>query len=396
MRCVAVLMKIRFFLPLLICGFISCSERSVKLTSSSLEQLGDREFSIEYSNAPHGAAPSRKELRIPNDEDHDYLDEVLSDIFREGTEDLSEEAKTIAILRYVSSALELKDNGGTATKVIKDGYAVCGGMSYAFQMLCRKAGIPARYIGGFNMRPGQGGHAISEVFLEGQWRLMDPSFALFYYSIPHYDGTGEIASFHDLVLNPEKWHAIKVVQQPWGGIYDEAVWSFAPVAAEPDYLAEVFGTSIIDLYRKYAIETFPVAYGNMNLVSFPVDVDLRTDPKFQVGEIDGDSYDMVLQALNGTSYMGSQYVGGAAPPTFHTWSIKSNGRSRVRVTYVSTSENPDRLRFVPLKAVRLSNYRVEGKQTTFDLLLIGSETIFSIYCPEGYFPVDMMEAVGEL
>ena len=355
--------------------------------------FAEEAFSVRYFNTPADRPPGPEEYRVPEEEDEAFLDGVLQEIFPEGMAGLSEEAKAIEIMRYVSSALELKNNGGSATKVLREGYAICGGMSHAFRVLCRKAGIPSRYIGAFYLRPVQGGHAISEVYYGGKWRLLDPTFAMFYYSKNGYDGTGEIASFHDVVLNPDGWTAMKVVEKPWGGMYDASIRAFGVAPAGPDYLKDVYGTSIVELYHKYATETFPVAYGSDDPVSFPVDVDLREAAVFEVGKVDGDSRDVVLAALNGTTYVGGHYVGGSFPPGFHTWSLQTPGRCRVRVTYSSTAENPPALRFVPLKAVRLAEFRSEGKQSVFELLVIGPEAIFSIYSPERTFVVDAIEAM---
>lgn len=377
-------MKPLFFTCLLIYAIACVTARRANAADS---------FSIRYFNASHAIPPTPAELHIPEEEDQAFLDGVLRDIFPKGTAGLSDEAKAIAIMQYISSALELKSNGGSTTKILKDGYAICGGMSHAFRILCRKMGIPSRYIGAFNLRPLMGSHAIAEVFYNNQWHLMDPTFGMFYYSRPAYDGEGHIPSFHDIVLNPEQWHPVKVVEKPWVGTYGAEIRAFKPVPAGPDYLKDVYGTSIVDQYLKYATETFPIAYGNADPVSFPVDADLRTESEFRVGEADGDSRDVVLQALNGTTYVGGHYLGGSFPPGFHTWSLKTPGRSRVRITYASTADNPPLLRFVPLKDVRLSGYETEGKQIAFDLLILGPEAIFSIYCPEGTLVVDAIKAV---
>ncbi len=350
-------------------------------------------FSIRYFNASHNNPPSAAELQIPEEEDQVYLDGKLKEIFPKGMTGLSDEAKSIAIMQYVSSALTLKNNGGSATKILKEGYAICGGMSHAFRILCRKTGIPSRYIGAFYLRPIQGGHAISEVFYDGQWHLMDPTFALFYYSNPQYDQKGTVASFHEVVLNPKNRTAMKVVEKPWQGTYGTAERSFNPLPAGSDYLKDVYGTGIVDLYVKYATETFPVAYGSADPVSFPVDADLRNNTEFRVGEPDGDSRDVVLQALNGTTYVGGHYLGGSFPPGFHTWTIHTPGRCRVQIIYESTTDTPPQLAFVPLKAVRLATHRYDNRQALFEILTIGTEAIFSIYCPESTFVVDAIKAV---
>ena len=110
--------------------------------------LGPVSATASEGNGPgvsYNALPGPKDLEISADEDEAFLNGVLKSIFPDGTGGLSDEQKGIAILRYASSALELKNNGGTATKIIREGYAICGGMSHVHRVLCRMVGLPSRY-----------------------------------------------------------------------------------------------------------------------------------------------------------------------------------------------------------------------------------------------------------
>ena len=342
---------------------------------------------------PFRAMPGPEDLKISSEEDEGFLEEVLRGIFPEGTEGLTDEQKGIAILRYASSALELKNNGGSATKIIREGYAICGGLSHVHRVLCRMVGLPSRYIGAFNLRPIMGSHAISEVYYGGKWHLLDPTFGLFFYSKKQYDGTGEIASFHDLVMAPDQWTAFKVVDRPWIGRYDDAVRAYGVAAAEEDYLKDVYRTSILELYGKYAAEAFPIAYGHRDPVSYPVDADLTEGEEMRVGEVDGNSVDVLRMVTNGSAYVGGHYLGGSYPPGFHTWSIRTPGPCRLRIEYFSTQDNPPGLKPSPLKAARIVSVYTGGRRVAIDLQAIGPEVIVSVYCPEGTFAVDAVRAV---
>ena len=74
------------------------------------------------------------------------------------------------------------------------------------------------------------------------------------------------------------------------------------------------GTPILDLYRKYAAETFPIAFGHRDPVSYPVDADLREQVEMWVGEVDENSRDVLTKVSNGSVYVGSHYLGGSYPP----------------------------------------------------------------------------------
>ena len=344
------------------------------------------------SMLPFRTMPSPEDLEISPNEDRGFLEEVLKRIFPDGTEGLTDEQKGIAILRYASSALELKNNGGTATKIIREGYAICGGLSHVHRVLCRMVGLPSRYIGAFNLRPIMGSHAISEVYYSGKWHLLDPTFGLFFYSREKYDGAGEIASFHDLVMAPDRWTALKVVERPWIGRYDDAVRSHGVTAVEADYLKDRYKTPILDLYRRYLAETFPIAYGHSDPVSFPVDADLSAQQETWIGEVDGSYGDVLRLVTNGSTYVGGHYLGGAYPPGFHTWSIRTPGPCRLRIEYFSTQEDPPGLEPTPLKAARVVSVRKEEKKVVLELQAIGPEVIVSVYCPDGTFSVDAVRA----
>ncbi len=341
---------------------------------------------------PFRAMPVPGDLEISPEEDRAFLEDVLKSIFPDGTDGLTDEQKGIAILRYASSALELKNNGGTATKIIREGYAICGGLSHVHRVLCRMVGLPARYIGAFNLRPIMGSHAISEVYYDGKWHLLDPTFGLFFYSKETYDGAGEIASFHDLVMTPDRWTAFKVVEQPWIGRYDDTVRSHGVVAAEADYLKDRYRTPILDLYRKYLAETFPIAYGHSDPVSYPVDADLSAQEEMWIGEADGNNSDVLRMVTNGSAYVGGHYLGGTYPPGFHTWSIRAPGPCRLRIEYFSTQDDPPGLEPSPLKAARIVSVRKDGRSVILDLLALGPEVIVSVYCPDGTFAVDAVRA----
>ncbi len=237
-----------------------------------------------------------------------------------------------------------------------------------------------------------GSHAISEVFYDGKWHLFDPTFGIFFYTADRYDGKGTVPSFHDLVADPGGYVPMKAVGKPWTGKYDETVRASGVQPVEPDYLKANYGTPIITLYRKYLRETFPVAYGNDDLISFPVDADLRSEKEQGIGQVDDSADDVVLQALNGAEYAGSHYLGGSYPPALHTWSVRAPENAVLTVTYHGAGENPPRLNLVALKAAHLLTVSREGKWTAFTLRLIGPEGLFAMTCPSGSYTVDAMHA----
>ena len=103
--------------------------------------------------------------------------------------------------------------------------------------------------------------------------------------------------------------------------------------------------------------------------------------------------DIVLQALNGTAYVGGHYLGGSFPPGLHTWSVRVPENALLSVTYHAADSSRSDLGFVPLKAVRLLSVTRSARETSFSVRTIGAEAIFAITCPTGSYSVDAMHIV---
>lgn len=340
-------------------------------------------FQISYLDSNYEGDPEKADWIVPRHEDEAFLGSILGTVF-EGEEGLSDEAKGIRILKYVSSSLALKANQGSATKIIHEGFALCGGKSLVFVTLCRKAGMAARYVGSMYM-PELRSHAISEVFYDGKWHLYDPTFGIFFYSKPDYDNTGYVISFHDLVANPYGWTPFKVVRKTGTGRYDESVKTFATTRVERSYLAG--HDESVDSYRKDLNEAYPIAYGGDDMVSYPVDANLLETASQWFGQRDDKDGELATYAVR---FSGSHYVGNGMPPAFHTWVVKAAPNTTVSIEYYSVDANPPKLYVVPLRAVKVIDCKYEDKKVTFTVYVNDSEAVLSVYCPGAAFDVDAM------
>lgn len=348
--------------------------------------------------------PKKSDLHIPKNEDHAFLDNILKTIFPDGLDSLSDEEKSIEIMRYVVTSLKLKNNAGSATKLIKEGYAICGGMSYVFSTLCRKIGIPTRSVNLY-YDSWQGGHSLNEVFYDGQWHLFDSTFGIFFYSRSRYDRKGYVISLTELISSPSKWIPFKVASEIWLGEYNEKVRAFdVTKLTEDDPLSKKHyswiiesGDSIANLYRKMAESTFPVAYGQNNIVSFPVDANLlekknkwfgRANNKLIYNDYEDSTNYIYKHRFSGNIWA---YISNTSSfPSFDTWLIKVPKNSLVSIEYYSVKANPPQLKLIPLRAAQLINTKYENKKVTFTMRINESEGIVSIHCPDGYFPIDAM------
>jgi Transglutaminase-like superfamily len=341
-------------------------------------------FRITYLDSNYEGNPEKADWIVPRDEDGAFLGGILETVL-EGEGGLSDEAKGIRILKYVSSSLTSKANQGSATKTIHDGFALCGGKSLVFVTLCREAGMAARYVGSMYM-PELRSHAISEVFYDGKWHLYDPTFGIFFYSNPDYDNTGYVISFHDLVSNPYGWTPFKVVSKAGTGRYDESVKTFAITKVAGDYLTAHDDESL-DSYRKDVNEAYPVAYGGDDMVSYPVDANLLENASQWFGQRDDRDGELATYAVR---FSGSHYVGNGVPPAFHTWVVKASPHTTVSIEYYSVNHNPPKLYLVPLRAVRVVDCKYEDEKVTFTVYINDSEAVLSVYCPGASFDVDAM------
>jgi hypothetical protein len=341
-------------------------------------------FPVSYSISSYERDPAGADLIIPKDEDKAFLEERLSIALDRATS-ASEEEKSIRILKYISSSIANKPNDGSATKVIRDGFALCGGKSNAFVMLCRKAKLPARYVGSMYM-PSLRSHALGEVFYGGRWHLYDATYGIFFYSNPDFDGKGYVLSFHDLISDPKAGTVFKVVPEAGAGKFDDNVRTFPVTRIENDAERNKDARTV-RFYREEMKNAFPVAYGSDDLVSYPVDANLVEATSHWFGEVNESDRELATYEVR---FSGSHYVGSSVPRAFHTWLIKTLPHTTINIEYYSTYPNPPKLCLVPLRGARVIATRYEQKKVTFTAYVSDSEAIVSVYCPENMFSVDAL------
>lgn len=344
--------------------------------------------------------PTEDDLALDPTDNQAFLQSVLDTIFPESTSGLTEEQIVIEIQRYVSTSLLLKSNSGNATKILTEGYAICGGISISFRTLVRMTGIPARYIGTFGV-VSQGGHALAEVYYDGQWHLFDPTYGLFFYSNPAYDQRGHIASFAEILSSAtDGWYLFKTIDQPWVGRYDPHIRSFGVIRAEDDYLADAYGYPFMEAYRQMFATTFPVAYVNQQILSFPVEADFIASNSLSIGGLDSNTIDVVVTTTvaETSGRTGSSYLGGSPLEEIHTWFITAPSAGFVRIRYYSTEPDPPSLMLFPLKGIHVVDAVQEGNQAEFLLRITDPEASVQFWASDGVYWVDAMQAewLGEL
>lgn len=342
--------------------------------------------------------PESEYLFICNTEDVAYLNEVIDTIFNEGTDYITEEEMIIEILKYTTSVLELKNNHGNATKILKDGHAICGGISVVYRTLVRKVGIPARIVniyGIINM----GAHSLVEVYYNGKWNLIDPTLGLFFYSENVFNELGKIASLEDLLAHgADGWYLYQVVEKPYVGYYDDKNRLFEVSIANDDYLADRYGVAYIDLYRSYFNSAFPVLYDYEMPpfdLSHPFEADFNTSKIIVVGEVDSNNSDMVQATTLPETFgrVGFYRIGGEKPNSIQSWFVTAPSPGYVRIIYHSDRDSPPVLELFPLRATYLVESTQKDKKADFLLRISEPDASFQLYSTDdSLFWIDAVEA----
>jgi len=336
--------------------------------------------------------PVEANLLIGKDEDLAFLNETISKIFPSGVEGLSDEEKAIEIERFITAYLKQKNNIGNASKILKEGHAICGGKAYAFRILARKMQIPARYVGLY-YTPNQGGHDLTEVYYDNSWHLFDPTYGIFVYSNPAYDKKGRILSMQELRSDPQTGNILQVVEKLWVGEYSTDLKKFGGATLRQDFLKDVYGVDFNQYWREEVSRAFPVVYGETSWVSLPVDVDLQKNNSVRLGEIDQSLIDM---SIYDTRFKGFGYLGKSqdVPGVYNTWSIKVDAPADIKIKYYATKKYSE-MKIIPLRSVSVKKIEKEADGVTISLKMLDNPGIFIALVPEGSFVVDAIEIFKE-
>lgn len=300
--------------------------------------------------------PRPDQLHIDPDEDVKYLQSVLDQILADAPDDISHEQIALRLLRFVAASLRNQANSGTATSMLKDGYAICGGMTIVYARLARLAGIPTRRSGLMGAAT-FGSHAVCECWIDDAWRLVDPTHGVFFASSSDYPRSGHILSLHDL-MSGTPWTMFKVVEKPWQGL-DNPSGNPPILPVEDSYLIDPYGISLVEAWKAAAADAFPVFYGIHNFISCPVAADLTSVEEIRLGEPDRSDRDMLMLTATARE-VGGAALGGKSPCIGHTVLITTAEPAFVEIEYRSCTADFGSLHLLPLAGAHLmTKQRIE-------------------------------------
>lgn len=303
----------------------------------------------------------------------------------------ADERLCVEILRFTTASMELgapRVAYEPASAILANALSSCGGYSLVMCELARVAGLPARYLGLFGI-PSVGSHALVEVHFDDRWHLFDPTFGVFFYSGTRWDGTGRVLSASDIIASRERPTLIQAVEKPWGRDYPEQ----RRFAVQP--LLDPPTSHVVEYWSEEGRRTlFPVAFGNDAIISIPVEIDLRSQRTFQLGERTGKWQDTWLE-YNADRHNGYFFIGGTCPTIFHCVRIKVEAPGRLRVTYIAAPESSGGLGVFPLAGCLLSASEADGLATTFCFFLNSHDPSFLLIAEHNYW-IDVAQYTFEV
>ncbi len=299
----------------------------------------------------------------------------------------ADERFCVELLRFANSSMSLGEHATyePASVILANGISSCGGYSLVMCEIARVSGLPARYLGIFGI-PSAGSHALVEVYFDGRWHLFDPTFGVFFYSAARWDGTGHVLSAAEIVASRERPTLIQAVEKPWGRDYrEQRRFSVQPLLDPP--------TSHVLSYwsEEGRRSVFPVAFGNDAVMSVPVDIDLRSQRSFDLGECTGKWQDTWWKCI-ADRRNGYFQIGGLCPTIVHCVRIKAEVPARLTVRYVAAGGSAGSLGAFPLAGCFLLATETDGTATTFSFFINSVDPSFLLIAEKYYF-IDMARYV---
>jgi len=330
-------------------------------------------------------------------DDRAVLARTLAEIFPDRLPE-DDESVALAILDFVAQTIRLEyTDTPSGAEVLKQGHAYCNGMALAFVALCREAGLPAR-VNAFHNLTDMQGHNMAEVYYDGDWRLFDPTYNVFFYTAADY-GAGEVLSLRTLAAHDaDRWYCFQLSDALWTGeqVPYTAVERLAADAryGYPYPLYTFFDT----LFR----EANPIVMSEYEAASFPIRLDFSESEEIWLGERDRSiesvfdrQDDGTYPRFQGYPFLGATRIGAA----FHTFSIAHAEPGRYRMTYYLTgSGSQDYFQPVELKNVVVGGAEILEKAWSMRFALLEDQGILLVAnrLATGYIDAIHVERIGPL
>lgn len=325
---------------------------------------------------------------VPEFEDTAVLDDALRTVF--GTTTPPADGSTVlALLRYVPQVTRLEFLGSRAgSDCLKEGKGICTNMALAFVALCRRAGLPARMNSFHNFGLMQG-HNTAEVYLEGGWRLFDPTFGTFFCAEEKVT-VGRTLSLRELSSAPAaRRFCFRVTDTLWTGKF---VSSDLVEIVPRDYLCDVYGYSLNEFYDSLFAHAFPTVPDERTAASFPIDFDLREHSEVWAGMVDQKTDDLFgVRDADGNwpRFHGFSHLGKTRHATaFHTLTLRVPKPGSYRLTYHFAGGDGFELGVVELRGVFAGTPEAALAHWAVNLFVQESEAVLLVMNRRGQAYID--------
>ncbi len=164
-------------------------EISFNLDAAQLTRFkGDRQL---QEKALLSAADPANPLRIIRSPITEFCRELASHLL--GGENLTDFEKIMVFMEHITGFKVGVPSSGRPDAVLLERIGSCGSYSNALLALTTTCGLEGRLLSLANY-PENSGHAVTEIFVDGKWRVFDPTYGLYFKDA----ASGEIMSFEEL------------------------------------------------------------------------------------------------------------------------------------------------------------------------------------------------------
>lgn len=297
----------------------------------------------------------------------------------------------LALLRYVAQTTRLEYLGSPlGSACLAAGHGYCMDMAQAFVVLCRRVGIPAR-VNAFHNFEWMMAHNGAEVYLEGQWRFMDPTYGVFVRETSGEDGpVASLAAILEDATLLENACMVSAADHLWSGAHrpDDGI---RPL--EKDFQYGDYDFTLGELYGRVQAMSGPVLYSEYDTAQFPLVLEWTQSETLQWGERDGEPFDLLGRRNDG------RY------PRFRGWPFLGNMRYGISEWDIRLHDAPPGAYMLQLeliqhrgaapeiaetKNVDIAGFERKGKRWTIWLETTGEPASLRLRLPEGSASFDAL------
>ncbi len=181
--------------------------KQVVVEATAEPKLADAAVQYQETTAAHTSAANAGEVLFAASDSRNPLKPLripisvevaaAADAILEGDRSLTPHQKLVRFMRMIGEFRVGPGNGGDPVNILKRKTGACGEFTNLLLALAATQGISGRYVNLHNYPPGDG-HTVAEFFIDGKWRLYDPTYGVYYTDTPADAMRPRVLSFEEL------------------------------------------------------------------------------------------------------------------------------------------------------------------------------------------------------